>query len=289
LSEFDQRAVAEFLTQEVPVSDTRLGPFIQLRMHRAQFLHTLDLDTLGLQEDYRLGHDMKLRVYPASSEWGSSRDLVGVLAAASYTVALGDGLARGIVAVTSELASDDRSDVLFEGALRVASPRAVIGRIVYGAEVANRYRDYLNRRFELGGSQNLRGHSAGEFRGKDLVTSNLELRSRSVELWSAQLGGALFYDVGDACDGFRELRLKQGAGFGVRVLFPQLERTVMRVDWGFPLDGRPITLRHVLRGWHATFGQAFPVPAVRRSGAADPRPSAIRGSAVSPTWAGEAL
>ena len=178
--------------------------------------------------------------------------------------------------------------MLFEGVAHLVTPRLGFGRLVYDTRAAHRYRDYHHQRFVLGGDSRLRGYSATEFRGKDLLVSNLELRTAAVELLSAQLGGALFYDVGDAFNGLEQLRLKQGAGFGVRVLFPQLDRIALRVDWGFPLseerDSWPGSI-------FATFGQAVPVRAIRRTGAADLLPSrAGRGSAVSHrSWAGESL
>jgi hypothetical protein len=286
LSGYARAATAEFVTEEVPLSDTRVGPFVQLRIRGTDFMRTRNLDTLALQEDYRTGPDATLRVYPASGAVASSRDVFGIFAAGSYTVALGDGLARAILASTTELSDSDRTDALFEGATHLVTPRMPMGRLIYGARVAHRYRDYYNRRFELGGGGRLRGYAVNEFRGKDVLVSNLEWRTPSLGLWSGQLGGALFYDVGDAFDGFERLRPKHGAGFGVRVLIPQVDRITFRMDWGFPLDPDHETLPGA---WFFTFGQAASVPAIRRSGAADPMPSWLRGSAISPySWAGEA-
>jgi len=286
LSAYDSAAAAQFVADEVPVSDTRVGPFVQLRIRGSDFLRTRNLDTLALQEDYRTGPDATLRVYPASGAVASSRDVLGIFAAGSYTVGLGDGMARAIVASTTEFAESHRNDALFEGAAHLVTPRLPFGRFIYGARVAHRYRDYYNRRFELGGGGRLRGYAVNEFRGKDVLVSNLELRTPSLGLWSGQVGGALFYDVGDAFDGFDNLWPKHGAGFGVRVLIPQIDRIAFRMDWGFPLDRDHDTLPGA---WFFTFGQAAPVPAIRRSGAADPMPSWLRESAISPySWAGEA-
>jgi len=67
-------------------------------------------------------------------------------------------------------------------------------------------------------------------------------------------------DTGDAFDGFPNLRLKPSAGAGVRINFPQLDRTVMRLDLGVPfvrdVNGRHIPPVDVV----LTFRQAFKMP-----------------------------
>jgi hypothetical protein len=78
-----------------------------------------------------------------------------------------------------------------------------------------------------------------------------------VELSAIQLGFTLFADVGDAFDDWKAMQLKQSAGFGFRLVFPQLQRSVMRLDLGFPLTQGvlPASQSHV--DLVVTFGQAF--------------------------------
>ncbi|HEV8245299.1 MAG TPA: hypothetical protein VGP93_06010, partial [Polyangiaceae bacterium] len=115
-------AVSEFEREKLPVSDTRISPFLQLQSYSTQFLTTIELETLGLQEDVRLGPALLLRVYPASKAVGSSRDLLGTLSGVSYTLPLGDGLVRAIAASTIEYEFHGHHDALAEGHLRLASP-----------------------------------------------------------------------------------------------------------------------------------------------------------------------
>src|SRR5262249_4604973 len=88
----DPAAPREFEEVVMPTSDTRVGPFVQYHAYTSNFLRVLDFETLGLQEDFRLGHDVYLRVYPVTRFAGSSRDFLGTYAAAQYTVGIGDGL-----------------------------------------------------------------------------------------------------------------------------------------------------------------------------------------------------
>lgn len=262
LSGFSEAAVDAFRREILPVSDTRISPFVQLRAYTSKFHRTLNLELLGLQEDYRLGHDALLRIYPASSALGSTRNLVGVLAEAAYTLPVGDGLARAVVSNNVVVADQSRNDALFWAGARFASPTlAGAFRLHVDGEVAHRYQNYLNiEPFVLGGNGRLRGYLADRFRGRDYVVANVELRTRPVDILSAQVGGALFYDVGDAPkNGFPELNLHQGAGLGARILFPQTERIVMRLDWAMPLGAATDPLPGT---FFVTFGQAFGMPLV---------------------------
>jgi hypothetical protein len=79
------------------------------------------------------------------------------------------------------------------------------------------------------------------------------------------VGGALFFDAGDAFDDGTRIQPKSSAGFGVRTLFPQLDRHVFRFDVAFPLvrgaDEPPI-------GFYAAFEHAFPAGVVTAPGSA---------------------
>jgi hypothetical protein len=257
LSGYDPAAAAAFVRTAVPISDTVLGPFVQLRTYESRYMSVLDFNTLGLQEDYRLGHEVILRGYAAAESVGSTRDMIGTFAALSYTLPLGNGLARALGISVIEYELHGRHDAAAELGLRVVTPRLGFGRFVYDGILFNRYQDYLNREVALGGDSRLRGYPPEEFLGKDAVASNVEFRTRSIEILSAHCGLAAFYDAGDAFDGFDNLELKHGIGLGLRIVFPQANRVVLRADWGFPLSAGYATFPGAA---FVTFGQAFTMP-----------------------------
>lgn len=254
--------LARRVQSQIPISDTRFSPFVQLESYENRFLKTVELETLGLQEDYRLGHESLLRLYPASTHLGSSRDLLGVQAGVSYTVALGDGIARVLASSTIEYARDDEHQSLTELSARVASPRLGLGRFVFDALLLGRAFNYLNRRYVIGGDGRLRGYPLGDAevpgaesqRGSNVLALNTEFRTRGIDILSAQCGLALFHDTADAADSLTELSLKHSVGLGLRMLFPQADRTILRADWAMPLsDGESPWPG----GFFVTFEQAF--------------------------------
>ncbi len=259
LSGYDPRARAQFIRDELPVSDQRVSPFVQLRAHRTDYSSLIEVETLGLQENFSRGYDLLLKVYPASSAVGSTRSLLGSLAEASYTFPLGDGLIRPLVQQSIQYASENRDDALFESRLHVVSPRFGLGRIVLDGQFEDHFRNYFNTRFLIGGDNRLRGYAVGAFQGANELAGSAELRTTSVDILSAQVGAAAFYDVGDANDSISHFQLKQDAGLGLRILFPEFDRIVFRADWGFPVSPGYATFPGA---FFVSFAQAFPMPAV---------------------------
>jgi hypothetical protein len=257
LSGYSPLQVQRFIAKELPVSDQRVGPFVQLHAHRTDYRSFLDVETLGLQEDFPRGHDLVLRMYSGISALGSTRNLLGSQASLAYTVPVEDGFIRPVVSSTIEWASQNRNNGLFQAAMRVVSPRLGFGRLIIDGEYFSRYFNYSNQHYALGGDNRLRGYAPGAFVGANLVALNTELRTTSFDFLSAQVGAAAFYDVGDASD--HQFRLKQSAGVGLRVLFPEFDRIALRADWAFPLSPGYQTLPGA---FFLTFGQAFSMPSV---------------------------
>lgn len=255
LSRFDPAAATEFVTRNVPVSDTRVGPFVQWRSYESRFLEVLDVETLALQEDYRLGHDFLARVYPVTTALGSSRDFVGGYLGLQYTWPVSTGLLRLAVESTTEAETTRVSDASAGGHVRWVSPRFSFGRFVIDVTGQNRYRNYLNRLTFLGGNSRLRGYPSNFYVGKDWATANAEYRTKPLQVLGSQLAAAVFYDVGDAFNGYDNLHPKQSVGVGFRFLFPQLDRFVLRGDLGFPLPPRDAGVSAM--GFYLAFQQAF--------------------------------
>ena len=262
LSRFDPVAASEFRARRLPVDDTRINPYVEYHGYTSRFLRVLDLETLGLQEDFRLGHDLWLKGYPVTTALGSTRSFMGVGTGAQYAVLLGDGLARGGIEALFEGDKDALADVVVEGRERVITPRLGFGRLLFDGQQVFRPRDSLNRRSTLGGEGRLRGYPTSYLVGKNLVAYSLEFRTAPVEILSCQLGAAFFWDTGDAYDDRSELSLKHSVGAGLRMLFPQLDRYVLRFDFGFPVGRRPADVSPMQ--FVITFEQAFPMPALRR-------------------------
>lgn len=257
-------ALREFEREVLPLTDTRVYPFVGYASYSTDFKRYVDFNTLGLQEDYRLWHDVYAKVYPVFDAIGSTRSFLGGAAGASFTTPIGDGLARVYADGSIEAAPERVYDARLLAGARFVSPRLGIGRLVTDGFALRRFENYLNRRSTLGGEGRLRGYPSGAYRGEHVVSYNLELRSTPVELWTVQVGGVGFFDAGLAYDTGADFDLKQSVGVGARIVFPQLDRSVLRVDWALPTELDPeVGVTSVFPGrFTVTFKQAFPMPAV---------------------------
>jgi hypothetical protein len=257
-------AVADFVLNRVPLSDTSVGPSLRYRTYSRRYLRVIDFDSLALQEDYGLGHDVTLRAAPSFRALGGSRDVVDLYAAFQYTFAIRDGMARVSFSTDNGIEPSRISDAVVTPWAHLVTPTiANLGRLVVDGGLEYRWRNYLRNYEIVGGDDRIRGFPTNFFVGKDLVVYSVEMRTRPVEILSCQLGGVAFYDVADAFNGFSQLEPYQSTGVGFRALFPWLDRVVFRGDIGFPLK-RPVDPSTGALippyGFIVSFGQAFSVP-----------------------------
>jgi hypothetical protein len=191
--------------------------------------------------------------------WGSTRNLFGIAPSVNYTLPISNGFVAAYASSLVEASATDQSNVAIDGALRFVSPDPGFGRLVLAGYGILRVLNYSNGYYSLGGTGRLRGYQPEVFRGPQALVANAEYRTPPFEIVSVQVAGALFYDVGDAFGfqdaqgNFDDLHPRSGAGAGLRLGFPQLQRDVFRIDVGFPLTNSQYGEMTIV----AAFGQAI--------------------------------
>jgi hypothetical protein len=262
LSASELRRATAWYTNRIRPNSVLASPFFQVSSFTTNFHRDINAESLGLQEDFRLGPIATLMVYPALRGVVSNRSLLGVNALASYALEVGTGYFKLEASHNVELSRPEATDASVTLGARFTSPRLAWGRFVSDAYFTNAYRNYSRLFYSLDNTSRLRGYRArpeisNDLFGTGVIAHNLEFRSRPLQIFSTLLGVALFHDIGDAFYDLSEIRLKQSAGFGIRFLAPQLDREVLRLDFGFPLPPRSEEAEFTI---NAAFGQAFTVP-----------------------------
>src|SRR5262249_47106879 len=106
----------------------------------------------------------------------------------------------------------------------------------------------------LGSSNGLRGFAPRQFVGNNMYRVNVELRTVALNLWTVHVGLVAFYDGGDAPQTMAAAGWHHDVGAGLRILFPQFNKDVLRLDFAFPIDTPPDGSRF---RFSLEFGQAF--------------------------------
>jgi hypothetical protein len=234
----DDAARAAFERDVLPRSERSVAVFGRWRAFTPRYVRFTDLATFDLNEDIRLGPSVEVKLAQAMSALGSERDFTRTKLIAGWTSMAGGGLVKAEVGWTARLEDGALIDNHLQVSVAGATPIvAGLGRLLARLSVDALIEERSNRFFVLGGSNGLRGFEIGAFGGEQRLVGNVEVRTRPLKVWVVRAGALAFWDVGHAAGSWDELSLHHDVGIGLRLLIPQLNREVMRIDWAIPLSG----------------------------------------------------
>lgn len=220
----------------LPRSENATYATAYVRAFPADFEVLHNIDTFELSEDYQLGWVAQGGVRWAFPLPFAPSSFVELGASLRYRFHKADDLFTITVAGAMRIRpGQELANRRFASELSNYSPQFFGGRLVTRVLVDFKGNDLDNRRLLLGGSTGLRGAYPEEFSGRNMVLANVEYRARPIELWSNWLGLVLFYDVGSAFDAV--VKPTHTVGIGLRLLLPQLNKEVIRVDFGIVFGG----------------------------------------------------
>jgi len=231
----------EFLHQWAPLPEVRSEPYLRYELFTARYGVYRDLETFDLRESRRLGPLLAVEVAAGLTALGADFTAYPISATASWAAApLGSGFALAQVQGSARFRSGQLIDQRTTSVLFFASPTiANTGRVVVSAMTDRIHADTNRTRLFLGGDAGLRGYDIGEFQGTVGVAAHAELRTVPLEVHSQRFGAVLFYDVGHAAERYRDLHPHHDVGVGFRWLIPQLNSSVLRIDWAVPTQSGP--------------------------------------------------
>jgi len=236
---YSPELVSEFQDMAMPSSHRQSYPFVSYHTYEPTYRTYFDVETLGLGEDLRLGHDFVATVGMGHPFTGSETTFLAASTQATTALRLaGDDRLSAVSLLRGRLERGQWIDTVSSSILRYVSPVLGIGRLHLAGIFEMRFDDSDNNYNSIGGDSGLRGYASAQFYGKNVIRGNVEYRTQGLELWSTWLGMNVFWDVGDAFDGegVGGIGLHNGLGLGLRWLVPQLNRVVIRLDWASPID-----------------------------------------------------
>jgi outer membrane protein assembly factor BamA len=244
--------IQEFVGERAPITEQRSEPYLGYDLFTAWYAIYRDLDTFDLRENQRLGPAVSLRAAYGAPELGADFRAFPLSGAASWAVGPRGSFASASVVAGLRVRDGNAIDQSVQGKIYFASPVIRrLARVVLSAEADAVRSDTRRTLYFLGGDTGLRGYIIGELHGTSELVGHAELRSLPLPVWSQRFGAVLFCDVGGAAPSFAEVAHWDGVnpgnglhtdlGVGLRWLIPQLNSTVIRVDWAVPLADGPET------------------------------------------------
>jgi hypothetical protein len=232
--------VAIFSAQVLPRVRRDIYPFVRYRLSLPTFRVFKNLATFGQSESVQVGPRLDGYLGVPARAYGASSDGLIAHGLMAYVYGEHDALIdlslEGYSRLESGIVDDQRAIVR----LRAASPAwpAIFGRLVMRASLDAHRHDTQNTLVSLGGDNGLRGYAAQEFYGFGArqLLGNFEYRTRPWLLQSVHIGAVAFYDVGSVYRALERAKFHHDVGAGLRVLFPQFNRYVFRLDFGVPLE-----------------------------------------------------
>ncbi|NMB76059.1 MAG: BamA/TamA family outer membrane protein [Myxococcales bacterium] len=242
----DAPEVEAAFRQAVVPADDRAGSLVaEIHFYEATFRRFQNIQSYGLSEDFRFGPEARLALAWSNPAFGFATQAIRARLELGWMFLLGKDIlslrAAAAVRYSPQLASDGIDslwrDRLLEAEIENVSPPILGGRLFARVHYIYSQFSRARTRYALGGDNTLRGFVSGFTAGERLFNVNLEYRSRPWVIRTLHWGFTLFYDGGDAY-GFGpadDFSYHQSVGFGIRALFPQFDRGVMRLDVGVPL------------------------------------------------------
>ena len=255
----DPNLADEFLAKWAPLPEVRSEPYLRYELFTARYGVFHDFDTFDLRENRRLGPLLAAEVGAGLPAFGADFVTYPMRATASWSVApwvAGFGLAQ--VQAAARARAGQLIDQRLSAILYFASPPiAGVARIFLSATADAVRADTYRTRFFLGGNTGLRGYQIGELQGTSEAVAHAEIRSAPIAAYSQRFGALLFYDVGDAAESFGGLAPHHDFGLGLRWLIPQLNSSVVRIDWAIAAQDGPYTHAGLPGRISAGFMQSF--------------------------------
>lgn len=230
--------LAAFEARVLPAARRLVYPYLRHRVDTPRFTAFTNLGTYGVSENVQLGPWTDASFGLPLSVLGSTADGLLAGARAGYVAQLGQGLLDLSAGAGARLQGRRTVDQELTGQLRAATPPWLAGRLVLLGRLEARRRDTARTVVSLDSAGGLRGYPVGAFvlRGGSRMFGSLEYRTLPLALDAVHVGAVAFYDGGSLFRELRDLRYHHCAGIGLRLLLPQFNRFVLRIDAGAALD-----------------------------------------------------
>ena len=270
-SMFDPGTVQQFIADVFPRTELISAPFVTYSIFQPRYRVLRNVQTFELAEDLQVGPSAAVTVSQGLTALGGDFTFTRPTVTGGWTFPLfTDGFISPTAGASMRFEGaapngwssiDNSADV----ALRVASPNLPRFRIVAYSELDWEWHNTQNQFYSIGSDSGLRGYNVSEFRSPTgdgthnarRFIGQIEARMTPIPVLHIFRAGAVaFYELGGTANTLSNLTVYNDVGAGLRVLIPQLDRSLFRLDVAFPLQSalnNPAGHPHVLAGFASYF------------------------------------
>jgi hypothetical protein len=266
-AQIDPSITQQFEADVFPRTELISEPYITYSIYQPRYRILRNVQTYELAEDLQVGPSVSATLAQGLAPLGGDFTFTRPTLSAGWTFLVGrDGFVTPSAGASMRFQQGaengwDSIDNSADVALHVATPNFPRFRVVGYAELDTEWHNTQNQYYSIGSDSGLRGYNVAEFRSARDANARrfigqLELRTTPFALWVLRAGAVAFYEVGGASNTLSTLGLYNDVGVGLRVLVPQLNRDVFRIDLALPLQSAPDNPAfgpHVIAGFASYF------------------------------------
>jgi outer membrane protein assembly factor BamA len=263
----DPATLNQFAADVFPRTELISSPYVTYSIFQPRYEILRNVQTYALAEDLQVGPSASATIQQGLTAFGGDFTFTRPTLTAGWTFAFArDGYVQPSAGASMRFQQDAPSgwnsiDNSADVAIRAATPSFRYFRVVGYTELDTLWHSTQNQYYSIGSDSGLRGYNVAEFRtARDAnarrAIAQVELRTIPFSLWVLRAGAVAFYEVGGVGNTLSTVGLYNDVGVGLRLLIPQLNRDVFRIDCAFPLQSaldNPAGEPHVIAGFASYF------------------------------------
>lgn len=225
-----------FAADRLPRSERAIGFHLRWEFYYNRYFYLTNYNSYAISEGYRKGLSLMAQLRYSEPVLGADVRFLQGEAGVAYVLPLGeDGLFSmgGMMGIRAAVVG--LVDRRLELSTRLVLPSGVGGRFVIRGWARFLNEDTANERFRVGATSSLRGFAGNAAEGYNAWLTNVEWRSKPVEVLSLFFGLAAFLDVGSAWERSAYERTFASVGLGLRFFIPQAMARPGSLDVAFPI------------------------------------------------------
>jgi hypothetical protein len=239
-TELPEQLRDDFEHKVLPLERTDNGPYFAYDFFVPRWTTFVNLSTYGQSENVRTGPNGTIIMRVPIGALGSTANAWVISGDLGLTLTPAGCLIDMKVSGATRFTQGEWVDRLATFMVRGASPVFWWFRFVTRAYLELRQKDTQRTYVSLGADNGLRGYPSQAIAGNgaDRFLANFELRTLPIAWQAVHVGAVLFYDVGSVFTQNSPVEVFHSVGAGLRILFPQLNRTPFSVDAAMSFDPR---------------------------------------------------